>query len=1121
MAKVLTGISGNLISAASAGFAPTNSADVSAIASAYQVVSATGTQLYAGTAYVTSVNDNPLSASRAGNAANASLANSAWYDGTGRLISSLPDSAAVSAIASSYAESAASSKQDELTFSYDDDKISAINGSALAGQGGGGEQVVTSLQYAVSESTSTYELYQPAGTTGSYMSSNLLAINDPEYGMGQYDMSSLSSFDVFMTGMDSNFVYDSATMSAMIVKASASGIQPWVWSPSDTAFCGFLVSVQTGTIGYDQTGSARVSAAGLQHYGSSWPDGTPFYIQPPLIFFTNRVDPVYNGTARIGTAYGSASYVNTAIGGESSVSGVNELPIYVEKDTSVSAIAEAYAKSAVSSVSGNYYPRYSNPLNYVQSANVVMRSSIGSSDNFITSISGTPLMATDSALTTSVSDTASATAYQTAFVNFEPDSVSRSVIVRLPNNSTTYITALDSNGYNIDAGSISLALDPDNYVYTGQYNVTSTAAVSARVFSYYALSASAICGYTVPLAHASALPTYSYDAEDKISAINGSAIAGGGGGGGGLVTAIGSLDGHVTSINSTDIVGRPSAVMTRSADENTLQANEWMSMGSERIEGRSFSYSLGINKVYLVPNHTSNNMSATAYDNDYNLVGVVPLTATSCTISSDTAIITRVDAQSDENGLSMYVSGFKYTPSGDYIVALPSTESCVLKSDMSVALGHDLTAASGDYGLAFVQGHDASAGNGGFAFGYMASAEYGVAFGTSVVGKGSSIANGYSVSSRENSIANGYYATADNNGLAVGGNISALNRSFANGTNVSAVDLSLAQGQSVSATWTSMAQGYGVTASSNSFARGVFVSAINSSTVLGQNNLSGDGSGSTGAAFVLGDGTSPNARHDLMVVTKDGEITMYSGTADTTGTGIMSSIRALSANAGGVDSATVSAIASSYAESAVSGKADSSALSSYVPYSSLEYNTASAISGINGSALAAGSTYSAGEGIDITDDVISVETPVDIVAGPGIVVDNPDGNTLRVSMAQDYEVTLWSGSCLRQSSAAVSLSESASNFEKIEIYALPNPSDSFNSPQVFTYPGSNTAGAYLCPFMTTGLKGKFSCGLWTITNGTSFNLIAAGQTDNYPTLNWDNSYGGVVKVVGIHRIANN
>lgn len=112
MAYVLSSVSGNLISAASAGYAPTNSGDVSAIASSYQVVSSTATQLYAGTAYVTSVNDAPISAARAGNAANASLANSAYYDGTGRLISALPDSATVSAIASSYAESAASSKLD-------------------------------------------------------------------------------------------------------------------------------------------------------------------------------------------------------------------------------------------------------------------------------------------------------------------------------------------------------------------------------------------------------------------------------------------------------------------------------------------------------------------------------------------------------------------------------------------------------------------------------------------------------------------------------------------------------------------------------------------------------------------------------------------------------------------------------------------------------------------------------------------------------------------------------------------------------------------------------------------------------------------------------------------------
>lgn len=142
MAKVLSSISGNLISAASAGYAPTNSADVSAIASAYQVVSATGTQLYAGTAHVTSINGDPISASRAGNAANASMATSAYYDGTGRLISSLPDSATVSAIASGYA----TSKVDMSSISAQSAQWNSVyntvnlnSASWSGGTGGGGD----------------------------------------------------------------------------------------------------------------------------------------------------------------------------------------------------------------------------------------------------------------------------------------------------------------------------------------------------------------------------------------------------------------------------------------------------------------------------------------------------------------------------------------------------------------------------------------------------------------------------------------------------------------------------------------------------------------------------------------------------------------------------------------------------------------------------------------------------------------------------------------------------------------------------------------------------------------------------------------------------------------------
>lgn len=179
MASAVTSIYNNVISAASAGFAPTNSADVSAIASAYQVVSATATQLYAGTAYVTSVNDNPLSASRAGNAANASMANSAYYDGTGRLISALPDSATVSAIASSYAESAASSKQDALTFGYNTaDQISSIDGSALGGMDEAAVSAIASAYAESAVSSVSGNYYTTANESGYALSSDVSATVD-------------------------------------------------------------------------------------------------------------------------------------------------------------------------------------------------------------------------------------------------------------------------------------------------------------------------------------------------------------------------------------------------------------------------------------------------------------------------------------------------------------------------------------------------------------------------------------------------------------------------------------------------------------------------------------------------------------------------------------------------------------------------------------------------------------------------------------------------------------------------------------------------------------------------------------------------------------------------------
>lgn len=172
--------------------------------SSAQVVTATATQLYAGTAYLTGVNGAPVSASRAGQAANASLANSAWYDGTGRFISSLPDSATVSAIASAYA----TGKQDTLAFAYNTaNQISSINGSAL---GGMDEAAVSGIASAYAESAASAKLdasasssfYTTANPSG-FITGVDLSPYQTTADMSGYIPTSLSSDFQQVTGMSS------------------------------------------------------------------------------------------------------------------------------------------------------------------------------------------------------------------------------------------------------------------------------------------------------------------------------------------------------------------------------------------------------------------------------------------------------------------------------------------------------------------------------------------------------------------------------------------------------------------------------------------------------------------------------------------------------------------------------------------------------------------------------------------------------------------------------------------------------------------------------------------------------------------------------------------------------
>ena len=166
-----------------------------------------------------------------------------------------------------------------------------------------------------------------------------------------------------------------------------------------------------------------------------------------------------------------------------------------------------------------------------------------------------------------------------------------------------------------------------------------------------------------------------------------------------------------------------------------------------------------------------------------------------------------------------------------------------------------------------------------------------------------------------------------------------------------------------------------------------------------------------------------------------------------------------------------------------------------------------------------GSTYTGGTGIDVdnTNDVISLEAPVDVVAGPGIVIDNPDGNTLRISAEADAETVLADN--IANEATSFTLSEKPSNFERIRIYSTKGPIIEIQSDDSFL---------------------TWSCS-WSVLNGNMLNRVYQVSSSN--GLNWTvgrvygyhmsgnstivGDYGAsgwyleTKKIVGINRIANN
>lgn len=161
---------------------------------------------------------------------------------------------------------------------------------------------------------------------------------------------------------------------------------------------------------------------------------------------------------------------------------------------------------------------------------------------------------------------------------------------------------------------------------------------------------------------------------------------------------------------------------------------------------------------------------------------------------------------------------------------------------------------------------------------------------------------------------------------------------------------------------------------------------------------------------------------------------------------------------------------------------------------------------------------------------LQVEAPVDIVAGPGIVVDNPDGNTLRVSLQEDYEEVLYAASAdagtVLSVNDYITLSESLTHFEKVKIYfALQQSWGGCLSHEIYKVSGDQRIVLEQLWFREqSGYNNYWQTITFSKYNDTSLTITLVDSSQRPILQNTWSSTGltlTVFKVVGIHRIANN
>ena len=163
-------------------------------------------------------------------------------------------------------------------------------------------------------------------------------------------------------------------------------------------------------------------------------------------------------------------------------------------------------------------------------------------------------------------------------------------------------------------------------------------------------------------------------------------------------------------------------------------------------------------------------------------------------------------------------------------------------------------------------------------------------------------------------------------------------------------------------------------------------------------------------------------------------------------------------------------------------------------------------------------------------EILNKPDLVDIVAGPGIVVDNPDGNTLRVSTI-DTETVLWEGDLHEKPANAVTLNERTYNFERIKVFVVPYYSNTvqtisehvFELQLVYRTTQGNDSLAYISAVEKhSNVTTQNMIYLHFNSYGTSLTLESGSKWVGGTFTEGITSYNfSIVKIVGVHRIANN